>query len=124
MPKGSASEETVGETKEAKERRVQEWLPKYHETFPELIASQKGRFYARCTVCKCDFTVSHGGLTVHIIIAACFALLRPEYTFWRGVFRAGVIALRILEDILKILENFFFFKSLRPKFGVGSSESP
>lgn len=33
----------------------------YTEEFPAIIASRKGEAHAFCSVCRCDFTVSHSG---------------------------------------------------------------
>jgi hypothetical protein len=36
-------------------------LSKYHEDFPCLVSSKKGKQFAHCTVCDTHFSVKHGG---------------------------------------------------------------
>jgi hypothetical protein len=59
-PPAQSSELTEPAAKKA--RRRQKFLPAYSTQYPVLRASSQGPYYALCTVCGSDFSVSHGGL--------------------------------------------------------------
>ena len=53
----------------SKSQRKQMFREEYSTRWPCIIRSKLDDFTARCTVCQCDFTISHGGandITAHI----------------------------------------------------------
>lgn len=63
----SSEEDDLDKTPPSKKKKLnqaasQVFLQKYHEEYPCLISSKKGKHFAHCTLCISDFSVKHSGL--------------------------------------------------------------
>ena len=59
----------MASTSSSKSQRKQTFRKEYSNKWPCIIRSKVDEFTARCTVCECDFSISHGGandITAHV----------------------------------------------------------
>eukprot|EP00745_Piridium_sociabile_P015858 TRINITY_DN23683_c0_g1_i6.p1 TRINITY_DN23683_c0_g1~~TRINITY_DN23683_c0_g1_i6.p1 ORF type:complete len:178 (-),score=31.82 TRINITY_DN23683_c0_g1_i6:224-757(-) len=59
---GSDQQTPPSKKKKLSQTASQVFLTKYHEEYPCLISSKKGKQFAHCTVCNSDLSVKHSGL--------------------------------------------------------------
>ena len=60
-PRKRKAGETPAPSSDVEKSRGQRFLSSYKKAYPCIVPSEVSSLYAWCSVCDCDFLISHGG---------------------------------------------------------------